>query len=48
LQAGAILTAGAIALGVPAYITANGLALTLALGEIARFGGQVLYYRLGV
>ena len=48
VQMGAVLGAGAIALGTPGYITANGLVLALALGELARFGGQVVYYRIGV
>lgn len=48
VQAGAVLTAGAISLGVPAYITANALVLALTLGEVVRFGGQVVYYRVGV
>jgi hypothetical protein len=48
MQAGALTAAGAIALGAPGFLTANGLVLALALGELVRFGGQVLYYRLGV
>lgn len=48
VQTGAVLTAGAISLGAPAYVTANCLVLALTLGELVRFGGQIVYYRLGV
>jgi hypothetical protein len=48
MQTGALTAAAAIALGTPGYLTANGLVLALALGELVRFGGQVIYYRIGV
>ena len=48
LLSGAIGVAGAIALGVPGYWTANMLVFAVALGEFARFGAQIVYYRLGV
>ena len=46
--AGAVMVAGAIGFGVPGYWTANALVFAVALGELARFGAQVVYYRLGV
>jgi len=44
---GAIMVAGAIGIGAPGYWTANALVFSVALGELARFGAQVIYYRLG-
>ena len=48
VQMGAVLTAGAISLGAPPYVTANSLVLALAIGELVRFAGQIVYYRVGV
>src|SRR5262245_47740679 len=40
LLSGAVIVAGAIALGLPGYWTANALVLAVALGELVRFGAQ--------
>ncbi len=45
---GAVMVTGAISLGLPGYWTANALVLAVALGELVRFGAQIVYYRLGV
>jgi hypothetical protein len=47
LMAGAATGAGAVALGVPAFYTANGIFLAVVLAEVVRFAGQVLYFRIG-
>jgi hypothetical protein len=48
MLSGAVLVAGAIGFGVPGYWTANALVLSVAMAELARFGAQVIYYRMGV
>jgi len=45
---GAVMVAGAIGMGAPGYWTANALVLAVALGELVRFGAQIVYYRIGV
>jgi hypothetical protein len=44
---GAVCTIAAIALGAPIFFTVNGLFLAVVLAELTRFGGQIVYYRLG-
>jgi uncharacterized membrane protein len=48
VQLGAVMAAGAIALGAPPTVTAHGLVLMLVLGEVVRLGGQILYFHRGV
>ena len=48
VQLGAVMAAGAIALGAPPAVTAHGLVLMLVLGEVVRLGGQILYFHRGV
>ena len=48
ILSGAVLIAGAIGFGVPGYWTANALVAAVVLGEITRFGAQLVYYRIGV
>ncbi|MBI1210369.1 MAG: hypothetical protein GC190_02815 [Alphaproteobacteria bacterium] len=45
---GAVLVAGAIGYGLPGYWTANALVAAVVLGELVRFGAQLVYYRIGV
>jgi len=47
VQVGAVLTAIAISLGAPAFVTANALVLALVVAELVRDGGQVAYFRMG-
>jgi predicted glycosyltransferase len=47
VMAGAAMGAGAVALGVPAFYTANGIFLAVVLAEVVRFAGQVIYFRIG-
>ena len=44
---GAVLAIAAVALGAPVFFTVNGLFLAIVLAELTRFGGQIVYYRLG-
>jgi uncharacterized membrane protein len=48
VQIGVVITAAAISLGAPAFVTANALVLALVVGEVVRLGGQIVYFRLGV
>ena len=47
IQIGAVLTAIAISLGAPAFVTANSLVLALVVAELVRDGGQIVYFRMG-
>jgi cadmium resistance protein CadD (predicted permease) len=47
VMAGAATGAGTVALGVPAFYTANGIFLAVVLAEVVRFAGQVMYFRIG-
>lgn len=44
---GAATGAGAVALGVPAFYTANVIFLGIVLAEVVRFAGQVIQFRMG-
>ncbi len=48
LQIGIVLTVIAIDVGVEPFVIGNCLVLTPVVGEIVRFGGQIVYYRLGL
>ena len=47
VMAGAATGAVAVALGAPAFYTANGIFLAVVLAEVVRFAGQVIYFRFG-